>query len=122
VWPQRIADNSCANRHCPQCPSLKRADWIRARTDELLDVLPSDGFLSVVTAGEEHRGALRPYLEDRIAGRTRQLSLPTRLARTVEIDGCGILHLDDDTQRAAELGPLSLRIRPAALHILTPAL
>jgi diacylglycerol kinase family enzyme len=86
------------------------------------DVLPSDGFLSVVTAGEEHRGALLSYLEDRIAGRARQLSLPTRLARTVEIDGCGILHLDDNTQRAAELGPLSLRIRPAALHILTPAL
>ena len=86
------------------------------------DVTPSDGFLSVVTAGEEHRGALLSYLENRIAGRARQLSLPTRLARTVEIDGCGILHLDDETQRAAELGPLSLRIRPAALHILTPAL
>jgi diacylglycerol kinase (ATP) len=85
------------------------------------DVAPSDGCLSVVTAGEEHRAALLSYLEDRIAGRAPQLSLPTRLARTIEIDGCGILHLDDETQRAAELGPLSLRVRPAALHILTPA-
>jgi diacylglycerol kinase (ATP) len=85
------------------------------------DVAPSDGFLSVVTAGEEHRGALLSYLEDRISGRARQLSLPTRLARTVEIDGGGILHLDDQTHRAAELGLLSLRTRPAALHILTPA-
>ena len=86
------------------------------------DVTPSDGFFSVVTAGEEHRGALLSYLEHRIAGRAQQLSLPTRLARTVEIDGCGILHLDDETQRPAELEPLSLRIRPAALHILTPVL
>ena len=85
------------------------------------DVTPSDGFLSVVTAGEEHRGALLSYLEHRIAGRVRQLSLPTRLARTVEIDGCGVLHLDDETQRSAELGPLSLCIRPAAVHILMPA-
>jgi diacylglycerol kinase family enzyme len=86
------------------------------------DVTPSDGFLSVVTAGEEHRAALLSYLESRIAGRAQQLSLLTRLARTVEIDGGGILHLDDETQRAAELGPLLLRIRPAAVHMLTPAL
>ena len=84
------------------------------------DVTPSDGFLSVVTAGEEHRAALLSYLENRIAGRAHQLSLPSRLVKTIDIDGGGILHLDDETQRAASLGPLSLRIRPAALHILTP--
>jgi hypothetical protein len=35
---QRIAYNSCANRHCPKCQSLKRAAWIDARTEDLLDV------------------------------------------------------------------------------------
>jgi hypothetical protein len=35
---QRIAYNSCANRHCPKCQSLKRAAWIDARTADLLDV------------------------------------------------------------------------------------
>ena len=35
---QRIAYNSCANRHCPKCQSLKRAAWIDDRTADLLDV------------------------------------------------------------------------------------
>ena len=35
---QRIAYNSCANRHCPTCPSLKRAAWIHDRKADILDV------------------------------------------------------------------------------------
>ena len=35
---QRIAYNSCANRYCPKCQSLKRAAWIDDRREELLDV------------------------------------------------------------------------------------
>jgi Putative transposase/Transposase zinc-binding domain len=34
---QRIAYNSCRNRHCPKCQSLARAAWIDDRTAELLD-------------------------------------------------------------------------------------
>lgn len=34
---QRIAYNSCANRHCPKCQSLARATWIEHRTAEILD-------------------------------------------------------------------------------------
>jgi hypothetical protein len=34
---QRIAYNSCRNRHCPKCQSLARAQWIEARHGELLD-------------------------------------------------------------------------------------
>jgi hypothetical protein len=34
---QRIAYNSCANRHCPKCQSLARAAWLERRTAELLD-------------------------------------------------------------------------------------
>jgi hypothetical protein len=34
---QRHAYNSCANRHCPKCQSLARAQWIEHRTAEILD-------------------------------------------------------------------------------------
>ncbi|MBI2835888.1 MAG: IS91 family transposase [Acidobacteria bacterium] len=34
---QRIAYNSCANRHCPKCQSLARAAWLEHRRAEILD-------------------------------------------------------------------------------------
>jgi hypothetical protein len=34
---QRIAYNSCCDRHCPKCQSLARAQWIEERQAELLD-------------------------------------------------------------------------------------
>ena len=34
---QRIAYNSCRNRHCPKCQSLARAAWVEHRTAELLE-------------------------------------------------------------------------------------
>ena len=30
--------NSCGNRHCPQCQSLARGDWVEARKNEILPV------------------------------------------------------------------------------------
>jgi len=30
--------NSCGNRHCPQCQTLARGDWVEARLNELLPV------------------------------------------------------------------------------------
>jgi hypothetical protein len=35
---QRIAFNSCRNRHCPKCQSLVRAQWLEDRKAELLPV------------------------------------------------------------------------------------
>jgi Putative transposase/Transposase zinc-binding domain len=35
---QRIAYNSCGNRHCPKCQSLARATWLDKRQSELLPV------------------------------------------------------------------------------------
>ncbi len=35
---QRIAYNSCENRHCSTCQSLKRAAWVDDRKEDLLDV------------------------------------------------------------------------------------
>src|SRR5207237_70022 len=35
---QRIAFNSCRDRHCPKCQSLTRAQWLQDRQAELLPV------------------------------------------------------------------------------------
>ena len=35
---ERFAYNSCRNRHCPKCQSLKKAQWLEARRAELLPV------------------------------------------------------------------------------------
>ena len=34
---ERIRYNSCRNRHCPECPSLARAQWLEDRQAELLE-------------------------------------------------------------------------------------
>lgn len=35
---EEIAYNSCRNRHCPKCQAAARADWLEARSAELLPV------------------------------------------------------------------------------------
>lgn len=35
---QRVAYNSCGNRHCPKCQSLARAKWLEKRQSELLPI------------------------------------------------------------------------------------
>src|SRR5687768_7254799 len=35
---ERIAYNSCRDRHCPSCHAHRSADWLRARMKELLPV------------------------------------------------------------------------------------
>ena len=39
-----ISYNSCRNRHCPKCQSMAKAEWLEARTEELLPV----GYFHVV--------------------------------------------------------------------------
>ena len=46
---QRIAYNSCRNRHCPKCQSLVRAQWLEDRQAELI---PADYFHVVFTLPE----------------------------------------------------------------------
>ncbi|WP_434032746.1 IS91 family transposase [Cupriavidus sp. a3] len=46
---QRIAYNSCRNRHCPKCQSLARAQWL---DDRLADLLPVPYFHVVFTVPE----------------------------------------------------------------------
>ena len=47
---QRIAFNSCRNRHCPKCQSLVRAQWLE---DRHADLIPVDYFHVVFTLPEE---------------------------------------------------------------------
>ena len=47
---QRIAFNSCRNRHCPKCQSLVRARWLE---DRQADLLPVEYFHVVFTLPEE---------------------------------------------------------------------
>ncbi len=35
---RKIINNSCRNRHCPQCQNLKKEEWIAARKEEVLPV------------------------------------------------------------------------------------
>jgi hypothetical protein len=47
---QRIAFNSCRNRHCPKCQSLVRAQWLE---DRQADLIPVDYFHVVFTLPTE---------------------------------------------------------------------
>ena len=47
---QRIAYNSCRNRHCPKCQALAKARWLQARLD---DLLPVEYFHVVFTLPEQ---------------------------------------------------------------------
>ncbi|QCP49651.1 IS91 family transposase [Trinickia violacea] len=47
---QRIAYNSCGNRHCPKCQSLARAQWLE---DRQADLLPVPYFHVVFTIPEQ---------------------------------------------------------------------
>ncbi|MDR6496741.1 hypothetical protein J2797_006668 [Paraburkholderia terricola] len=47
---QRIAYNSCRNRHCPKCQSLARAQWLH---DRQADLLPVPYFHVVFTIPEQ---------------------------------------------------------------------
>jgi hypothetical protein len=47
---QRVAFNSCRDRHCPKCQSLTRAQWLEDRQAELL---PVEYFHVVLTVPQE---------------------------------------------------------------------
>ncbi len=47
---QRVAFNSCRNRHCPKCQSLARAQWLE---DRQADLIPADYFHVVFTLPAE---------------------------------------------------------------------
>jgi diacylglycerol kinase (ATP) len=82
------------------------------------DADPSDGYLCVVTAREEHRDELVSYFQDRIEGRERRLTLPTAYARHVDIVGRGDTHVDDEVVRSAIPGTVSIHLEGGAVEFL----
>ena len=77
---------------------------------------PSDGYFTVVTAGEEHRDEVMRYLTERLEGRDSRLALPSRRARHIELQGQGDTHVDDELVRSAIPGALSIHIEPSAVE------
>ena len=67
---------------------------------------------------ECHREKLLTYLEQRAEGRDTRLALPPYRAREVSIEHCVELHIDDERVDTCELGPMSIRIEPAAIDVL----
>jgi diacylglycerol kinase family enzyme len=78
------------------------------------DTSSSDGMLSVVTAGEEHRAVLTRALRRGVDALAT--GLPTRHGRHITLEGSGTLHVDDRLQAAN--GQLSIGIHSGALVVL----
>jgi diacylglycerol kinase family enzyme len=78
----------------------------------------SDGWLEVVTAGDEHRHVLDEYVQRRLEGREGRLSLPVRRAREVEIDGPCELHVDGEARTGLQPERVSIGIEPGAVQLL----
>jgi diacylglycerol kinase (ATP) len=82
------------------------------------DANPSDGFFTIVTATEHHRQELAGYLRARGAGKSIRLSLPTRRAQKIEIQGSDSVHVDDEVHSGPTISRMSIRMEAAALTVL----
>jgi diacylglycerol kinase family enzyme len=82
------------------------------------DANPSDGHFSVVTATEAQRGELNEYLKALIDGGDPVLSLPTVVARSVEIEAAADVHVDDDIVRFPMSATVSVEMEAAAVEFL----
>ena len=92
---QEISYNSCRNRHCPKCQTLRKEKWIEARSEDLLPIeyfhvvftLPSELNLLVST----NRKVLSDLLFHSVSETLTQLAKdPKHLG--AEIGSIGILH------------------------------
>ncbi len=90
-----ISYNSCRNRHCPKCQTLRKERWIEARTEDLLPVeyfhvvftLPADLNLLVST----NRKVLYDLLFRSVSETLTQLAKDSKHLGA-EIGCIGILH------------------------------
>ena len=83
------------------------------------DASPSDGLFQVVMAGEEHRDVIAHYLQDRLEGCEQPLSLASRSARHVTLQGATDIHLDDYLLSGSPSGLVSIHVEAGALELLT---
>jgi diacylglycerol kinase (ATP) len=80
--------------------------------------VPTDGYFDVILADRTHRDDVSAYLSRRLEGGDGELSLPHRLARTVTIQGCDELHIDDERVDTCGLGEIAITIAPGAMTVL----
>jgi diacylglycerol kinase family enzyme len=81
---------------------------------------PSDGFLSVVVATEEHRAPITRYLEGLEAGAPGTPPLQSHRVRRLEIYGWSDVHVDDELLRGRPSSTVSLSLQAGVLEVLTP--
>jgi len=81
------------------------------------ETTPADGLLSVVTASEVDRGAIRVHLERPSDDRRDHAWLKSWRARHVEVSGWHEYHVDDEVHVSAS-GELAIAIRPSCLAVL----
>ncbi|MGF6547474.1 transposase zinc-binding domain-containing protein [Paraburkholderia youngii] len=111
---QRIAYNSCGNRHCPKCQSFARAEWLDRRQADLLHVheFLRRFLLHVLARGLQwirHYGLLSNRLRvTRIAACRHLLGAQPAQARTTP--------RPDYRDRYAQLTGRSLRDCPVCRH------
>jgi diacylglycerol kinase family enzyme len=79
---------------------------------------PTDGYFDVVLAERKHRDELMAYLSGCAQGRGAPLSLPGCRARSITIEGCDDLHIDDERIDTCQLGEISISIAPGAMTVL----
>jgi diacylglycerol kinase family enzyme len=79
---------------------------------------PTDGYLDVVLADRSHREEIVAFLSGETSGTSSRLTLPTRQARSVTIEGCDALHIDDKRVETCGLGEITITIAPGALTVL----
>ena len=82
------------------------------------DANPSDGVFRVVLAGEEHRDAVARYLDARLEGRAHSVSLRSRLARNVTLQGATEIHVDDKVLSSSPSEIVSIHIEAGAVELL----
>ena len=82
------------------------------------DANPSDGVFRVVLAGEEHRDAVARYLDARLEGRAHSVSLTSRLARNVTLQGATEIHVDDKVLSSSPSEIVSIHIEAGAVELL----
>ena len=79
---QRIAYNSCANRHCPKCQSLARAAWVEHRSGG--GIFACEQYFHVVFTHPGRHCSHRPPKQS--AGLRHPLSRDRRDLRTIAAD------------------------------------
>ncbi|HEY7111601.1 MAG TPA: diacylglycerol kinase family protein [Thermoanaerobaculia bacterium] len=88
---------------------------IGPRLSILPEADPSDGFLDLVTAGEEGRDELLALLDENPSG--GRPALPTRRVRRVEMLDWGSLHIDGKIE-AGDDGAVSVGVEPGRVEFL----